>query len=154
MLDADVLYACDRGWWDLYIRDVRNRFQGELWTINNAASMELKLNRILGATRQAAGRRLLPVFGLTSGHQAICVAKVFGAARVTLLAYDMCRGVNGEVHHHGNHPKPLGNGGDFTLWRANMTQLAQNIGIPVCNASAQSALTCFPRMNLAEALAS
>lgn len=93
--------------------------------------------------------------GMNSGFQALHLAATFGASRITLLGYDFQRGKNGEIHHHGNHPKGLGNGGRYASWIESMGFLARDLnkyGFTVLNASRRTALDCFVRVALESAL--
>ena len=79
---------------------------------------------------------------------------LFGAARVILLGYDM--GCNGEQKHwHPDHPTDLGNPleRNFKAWRENFERMAREATVPIINATRQTALKCFPRMDLETCLA-
>jgi hypothetical protein len=81
-----------------------------------------------------------------------------GASRVILLGYDMLRiHGKGRAHWFGVHPKPLAaDTPDQTLIGLFETAVEpmQRLGIAVLNCSRETALTVFPRVPLAEALAS
>lgn len=94
--------------------------------------------------------------GLNSGYQAIGLAFLFGARFITLLGYDMAH-TGGRTHWHGDHPGKLNNAGGsrFPHWRSEMAPLATELerqGVRVINASRRTALKCFPRRPLEEAL--
>jgi hypothetical protein len=161
---ADALYAADAAWYSLRIADVRATFRGELWTQHEGQL------RVDGGKREqwidVAGRwgikiiRSEPGAGMhpadncvyrggNSGHQAIGLATLFGATRIVLCGFDLQGG-----HWHGQHPLPLSNGNPAS-WREKFEPLARDLaaaGIDCVNASAATALTCFPRAKLAEAL--
>lgn len=66
-------------------------------------------------------------------------------------------GPNGELHHHGRHRAPLDNPNPEVLreWARRFIQLGIDLrreGVEVINASRQSAITCFERMTIEEAL--
>jgi hypothetical protein len=153
---ADILYAADKKWWDLHIAAVRAGFSGECWTTHAAASVAHSLRYI----ESKPGAGLFPRHesrisqGANSGFQAMMLARLFGARRILLLGYDMQR-TGGRSHWFGDHPKPLTNG-DPAYWRAHFDTVAPLLaaeGTEVVNCSAATALACFPRLPLAEALA-
>lgn len=93
--------------------------------------------------------------GLNSGYQAIGLAFMWGAARIVLLGYDMQRGPRGESHHHGDHEGGLPNLGTMHEWTRLMVQLAIDLraqGVEVINATRRTAIRCFERMPIDEAL--
>jgi hypothetical protein len=90
--------------------------------------------------------------GENSGFQAVGLAIAFGAARVVLLGYDMKPG-KGRMHWHADHPRVNPHRRKFGAWCAHFARLAEESPVPIVNATRDSALTCFPRMSIAEALA-
>ncbi len=76
-----------------------------------------------------------------------------GAARILLLGYDAKTGPKNEAHWFGDHPaasKPR-----VDLFVSKMPSLVpplRALGIEVVNCSRRTALTCFPRQSLTEAL--
>lgn len=151
---ADVLYACDAKWWEhhqgvpaftglkLGLEHPARRFGVQI--LGNAGGEGLALNPAEVMT------------GLNSGYQAINVAVHLGAARIVLLGYDMQILPGQPSHFFGDHPRHL------QKW-PNVEQRIERfgtlvaplraLGVSVINASRQTALTCFPRQSLAEALA-
>lgn len=94
---------------------------------------------------------------MNSGYQALGLAYWLGARFVTLLGYDFCVGKAGARHWHPDHPKGLAQGtpSRYPVWARLMGTLAADLkteGVEVVNASRQTALRCFPRRELAEAL--
>lgn len=153
---ADVLYACDAGWWRHYFSEVAAAFvPGELWTTAPMARDQFKIHWVFGAPRAGLALDKTSInHGLNSGYQAIGLAALFGAKRILLLGYDF-QASGGRMHWHPDHPKNLGNGGRIWLWVQEMTQLAADLkkaGIEVVNCSRQTALSCYPRSTIQEAL--
>ena len=75
-----------------------------------------------------------------------------GAQKVILLGYD-CQKTNGQAHWHGDHPKQLGNANRIDSWRFKFAEFAEkNKHIQILNASRQTALECFKRVDLYEAI--
>lgn len=155
---ADVLYGCDTQWWTHTLAAVRSSgFGGELWTQSEESARDWGLHRV-PLEKNTTGLCLKPgciTGGSNSGYQAINLAVQFGAARIVLLGYDFQR-TRGLAHWHGDHPRPMGNLGNLVKWREHMAVLARDLEvaqIPVVNATRETALTCFARQPLAEALA-
>lgn len=154
MLNADVLYACDHTWWVQYIKEVRACFKGELWTLSSTAKCRHGLNWVPSARGEGYSCDKIHTGG-NSGYQALGLAALWGASRIVLLGYDMQKS-GGKSHWHGDHPKGLGNGGNLARWAGAMGGLARDLahsGIEVINCSRMTALKCFPRQSLAQALA-
>lgn len=152
---ADVLYACDAPWWSTYLHQVRQQFFGELWTQSTQARDQYGVHWM--PSNKQPGLSDAPgviADGGNSGHQAIGLAHQFGASRVVLLGYDFQR-TYGKSHWHGDHPRPLGNLGDLPKWIARMNQLAVDAraqGMEIINCTRETALKCFPRAPLEDAL--
>lgn len=116
------------------------------------------------ATETFAGERVVPfpVPGCrrekfrtcsNSGVGAIALAAHWRAQRIVLVGYD-CQIRDGRKHHHPDHPGPLGNCGSIKTWPGQFRKLAAELRVPVINASRETALTCWPRQSLEEALSS
>lgn len=136
---ADLLFAMDAKWWSVYVRDVLAGFRGERVT---AASVRA-VNSI-GAVRHYCN----------SGAAAISLAAARGARRIVMVGYD-CQRTGGRAHWHGDHVKELGNAGSMPKWPALFGKLAKDMrrqGVEVINATRETALTCFPRLPLEQAL--
>lgn len=139
---ADVLYAMDRKWWEVHLADVRKSFAGE--RVSRA-----KLVHRFGVTH-------LETFNHynNSGAAAISLAAHRGASTVVLLGYD-CQYTDGKRHWHGDHPRGLGNAGSVAKWVRGFEELAtamEKSDVRVLNATRETALTCWPRSSLDEAL--
>lgn len=142
---ADVLYAQDAKWWREYFTAVKAEFKG-------AAYSGQSMPRHFGAHK----------FGLpkadnfcNSGAAIISMSIYAGCEKVILLGFDCKRGPNGEVHHHGNHPKGMSNAASMISWPkrfARVAELAANKGVEVVNCSRGTALTCFARAELDDVL--
>ena len=150
---ADVLYSGEIKWWRKY--GTKLQFEGLKYGIedcdkNQAAAWAplLKQTGMTGLERDPGGLRT----GKNSGYQAINLAMHFGAARIVLLGYDL-QVRHGQTHFFGDHPwsaQPMF--ADFRpLYDTLVKPLAQ-LGIEIVNASAETALTCFPRASLADVL--
>lgn len=127
----------DRAWWTAHIDEVREVFTGRLLT---------SLPHCFGAESiRVADYK-------NSGAGAILAAIHFGAQRVILLGYD-CQRTGGKAHWHGDHPKGLGNAGSINKWPAQFQKLARDLrNFNIVNCTRETALTCFPRVDLEHAL--
>jgi hypothetical protein len=151
-----VLYACDTTWWIAHFPEVSRSFRGEKWTVSSRARDQFDLYWIYGMDKPGLSKDPTLIHqGQNSGYQAISLACLFGAARIVLLGFDMARS-GGKVHWHGDHPKNLGNGANsYGRWIATMNGLAADAaasGITIINCSRLTALKCFPRAPIEEAL--
>lgn len=149
-----MLYACDGDWWGHYIKEVREKFSGELWTQDEDAAPAHRLNRVSGDGREGLGRNWVIHFGSNSGYQLINLVYHFGARKIILLGFDMQR-TDGKSHHHGDHPGKLNRSLPFHTWKKKFNRLAQDLreqSVEVINATRETALDCFPKMSLEEAL--
>lgn len=91
---------------------------------------------------------------MNSGHQAINLASVFGAARILLLGYDV-QHTGGKSHWHGDHPRTLGNARCVANWARGFKRQAQDarlLGIEIVNCSRVTALDCFDRAKITDCL--
>lgn len=126
-----------------------------MWTVATGARDRYKLHWIHGTNSPGLSRTKDKIHtGDNSGYQAIGLAHFFGASKIVLIGFDFQR-TGGKSHWHGNHPNGLGNGGNFSNWCKQMSGLAHDAkqsGLTILNCSRVSALTCFARIALDEAL--
>lgn len=136
---ADVLYAMDTAWWDRHLDEVRRVFSGR--KVNPWSAMGRDVERVRGDMPR------------NSGAAAIALAAMWGARRIVLLGYD-CQKTGGRAHWHGDHPTGLGNAGSIRRWPAIFEKVAAELRgrVEVINATEHTALTCFPRASIDEAL--
>jgi hypothetical protein len=90
--------------------------------------------------------------GQNGGYQAVNLAYLAGASRVLLLGYDM----HG-THWFGEHPRKTVHS-HYSMFMGRFARLARFMPrlprkFEVINCTPGSALTCFPRMELEQALA-
>lgn len=131
-----MLYAVDKVWWERYWNSASSSFAGDL---------------ICGSGNCFGAKRPLHAPGLNSGAGALLHAKWNGAEKVIMVGYDCGYGAEGQTHWHGDHPRGLGNAGSVRKWPAQFAALDMS-GVRVINASRKTALECFERMSLEEAL--
>lgn len=156
---ADVVYGCDAAWWrncqglpkyDGLKVTATGRLTSSYPDINVVKIPDPSGDRLLMAPPGTLGS------GGNSGFQALNLAVQFGARRILLIGFDMTDYYG--VHWYG---RAQGNGRsnpaewNFRRWRAAFavaaTQLTQ-AGVEVLNASELTALTCFPKTTIEEAL--
>jgi hypothetical protein len=132
---------------------VRADFKGELWTQAKKASLEYGLFNVEGDSKPGLGRDKIH-FGGNSGYQAINLAYLFGAVKIVLLGFDMQK-ASGMVHWHGNHPAAINRDCPVRSFLKNFSALAQDLnaeGVEVINATRDTALECFTRTRLEDAI--
>lgn len=129
----------DRDWWKTYIDDVNLNFKGERFSNNNHPT-KYNVTKIRSDCYA------------NSGAGAIMTAIEGGAKTVILLGYD-CQYTDGKAHWHGDHPAHLGNARQVDKWHKKFDQLSVKYAkIDILNASRQTALTCFRRVELEQLL--
>lgn len=142
---ADCLFGMDMKWWKEHHKEVSAVFTGRKLSTSHAAK-----------AYGAESLYLCPWFPrtLNSGEGAIALAMAGRAKRIVLLGFD-CQPMAGKMHWHGSHPKGLGNAGSIKKWPkhfANVARNAKNQGVFILNATRQTALDCFPLVDLESAL--
>lgn len=138
---AAALFGFDAKWWQIYHKEVFATFAG----------------RKVSSSQLAAkyGVEIIPRRYRNSGAGAAAWAMDQGPARIVLLGFDCAPRPNGETHHHGDHPPGLRNASSVGEWAAQFKLLAKDAAkrdIEIVNASRASALTCFPVVELSNAL--
>lgn len=94
------------------------------------------------------------VTGRNSLFQSLNMAVLAGAKRVILLGCDGQPAEDGRSHWFGSHQRPTPNAA-YPLYRQAMSAARESIqaaGVLVINASPESAIDSFPKMNLQDAL--
>lgn len=142
---ADALFGFDGRWWSLYGAEVAQTFKGMGFTCAQAG-------------RNHGAQDLLRAAWFSSFHNsganAVSLAIAGGASRVLLLGFD-CQRTGGKTHWHGDHPKTLSNAKSLDTWPMhfrNLSRYATRQGVEVLNCSRETALRCFPRVSLEDAL--
>jgi hypothetical protein len=139
---ADILYAMDYRWWNVYADEVKATFFGERITCSQAYLP----HQLVHAPRLWPWEN----FG-NSGAGGVQVARFKGARRVVLVGYDCYR----KTHWHGDHPSPLYNCQSISVWPRQFQRLANKMktrNVQVLNASRATALKCWPTIRLEDAL--
>lgn len=152
---ADALYACDEQWWHVHAQKARSAFQGECWTQDERAAAKHNINRIKSENLPGLGRYDVIHQGGNSGYQAINLAYLWGAQTIIMLGLDCSKSPDGQAHWFGQHGPELTQQQPYDIWQARFPALAQELkddGVRVLNCSRQTALTCFERMTLENAI--
>lgn len=151
---ADVLYCGEDRWWSHHGTSLT--FSGLRYTLHHACGQWAQVLRF-GAYDGLCESPDSLASGHHSGYQAVNLAVHLGAKTIVLLGYDMGARADGRTHWFGEHPYQrrkagcsLGERVDVFL---SMLEPLKRLGVRVLNASRETALTMFPRVSLAEALA-
>jgi len=164
---ADALYAADLKWWHVHHERAKQDFDGRMYSIedtgdrkNPRIAEQLYGVKVYGQERVKevlhTGLSRVPGvlrLGGLSGYQAINLAYLWGAKVILLLGYDL-QLTGGQRHWFGDHKDGLTNSSDYDKRiRHFKTINPTDYGIEIINCSRQTAMQCFPRMTIQEALA-
>lgn len=152
--DADVLYHCESKWWNYY--NGVPQFTGL-----KAAMQPTNHEDVYHTPRSALDSGLdltypYLVTGANSGYQAINLAAHLNPKKIILIGYDM---KNRDRQHNiaGDHPadlkRPWG-GETFVKIMPMIRKPLEERGITVYNSTIDTALTCFQKKELTDALRS
>ena len=135
------IYAGDLRWWDANIDVLPS--SASRWTCNYQAHKRYGLNLFDTDTRLA----------FNSGQRSILFAASLGAKNIILLGFDCS--IDGGSHWHGDHAdldNPTAE--SVTRWRGEFANTARSLAgkVNIVNSSRQTALKCFRRLGLEEAL--
>jgi hypothetical protein len=158
--DADVLYSGEIRWWRYWAQHDPDGLAAIplRYSVDGQAhpwATILQNSGIDGLETDPSGLRT----GENSGYQAVGLAVHLGASKIVLLGYDFMAN-NGKLHFFGNHPYQTVPTGQlahafhrFMAHFATLVEPLKRMNIAIVNATRETALTCFPQMSLAEALA-
>lgn len=151
--NADLMYSCDKKWWDYHYKDVK--FAGLKCSMQPTIYDDVLYIENAGTK----GLSLRPGFintGGNSSYQALNIAVQLGVKRVCFLGLDMCAQGN-QTHFFGKYPadSKLERTETYQGWINHFNLAApelEDLGIEVINCSPISALQCFKKMNVDEAI--
>lgn len=158
--EAEMLYACDRKWWDHYrLRGAlggvgHEEFQGVKATLEEPVSPDI--HRVGNGGAWGFDPRPDHIrTGKNSAAQAAHLAIHAGAVRILLLGCDCRVSAHGRVHHFGEHAfrrnyAPPDFSAFLTGWSRFAAERPQDVEIVNC--SPDSAIDCFPRRALDDCL--
>ncbi len=146
MPDADCLFACDCVWWlarSPRVSPTPEEFPGERYV----CSLNLPVYDATYVQPHPIAQ------GSNSALQAARFEAKRGAKRILLFGVDLRD--DELTHHHGLHQGTLNNPSKARFYRARMaweTYAAEPSRPEIINCSERSALECFPKMTMEEAL--
>lgn len=156
---ADVLYAADYAWWASRAPPA-DSFKGERWTTSKAWPASSVLLKMLNIVETKTGADLAtepPICtGSNSTFQAMSLAVLWGARRIIFTGLDLKCDAAGKDHWHGSYENLRSPRNVLPTFIQAFNRVAPQLvarGVEVINASRDTALTCFPRMSMVEALA-
>ena len=158
---TDHLYACDSHWWYHHVADVMRDFEGICWTQDHQWEDPKKqpeawgIRKLISLSEPGLSRKQGVVHrGDNSGYQAVNLAYLLGAERIILLGFDMM--MHGDKRHwFGNHPQAMNQASNYADFVGHFQTInPAEYGLEIWNCSRRTALNCFPKHNLEDALAS
>lgn len=152
---ARLAYFADTKWWRWHKdREEWKAFAGQKCTIN-VGPCEEKSVLILERSMAPDGFSKDPTSittGSHSGFQALSIAYLAGANPIILLGYD-CRAVGGKDHYFGSHPdKTMPPYASIRTRYAPAAAEAKKAGVRIVNATPDSAIPDFERVDIASVL--
>lgn len=158
-----MVYGCDAAWWRAE-RGLPNFSGLKVSYGSNGLSgqfADIRTINIAKVGRSYADDVVLDPVGTVgaggnSGFQALNLAVQWGARRIMLVGFDMSD--RGGKHWYGRNLWPMSANPDetnFKRWIAAFDRAApqlQDLGVEVVNCSPASALTCFPKRSISDAL--
>jgi hypothetical protein len=150
----DVLYACDGQWWDHHYDKVKEMCSADLWTQELRVKKKHKeINYIPGKfDKKLSLNPNIIHFGANSGFQLLNVAYLMGIRKFILLGYNMGAG-GGPAHFFGHHPKGVKKGpSPWPRFIQAFNSVQNDIAKNIINCTEPSALECYKKMKLEEAL--
>ena len=154
---ADVLYGCDARWWNKHKGCMD--FQGAKWSTHSKEScsdnkLEVSEKYGLNLVKGEAGAGFstdpsVIHYGDNSGHQGLNLAILLGSTYIVLVGFDM-RHVSGRSHFFGDHPRDLFQRDEYESFAKKFKPAPD--GVTIINATPDSALTCYPTMDLEAAI--
>lgn len=152
---ADVLYAADAKWWHAY-GDRALHFEGLKVCVRPNLPWPQVYSLIQSKQKIFDPDPRYLVMGGNSGYMAVHLAVHFGAKRMILLGFDMKDAPGRRRHWFGDHSPPkLRATNAYATWRNrfdNFAPVLRGMGIDVINCTPKSALNCFRKMQLKDAI--
>jgi hypothetical protein len=143
---ADVLYAADPEWWDLH--QGAASFNGLRVTQDAGAARRWRLHYIESVDRQGFSLEPGRIHrGDNSGFQAVNLAVLANCSPIVLLGFDMKMGA--KRHWFGDHPGALNKASPYQLFASAFNEASQRQpDLEILNATRETALECYPRVEL------
>lgn len=153
---ADIHYSSDHDWWAEHLPEMRKSCIGEFWTGYPFGRVADDVH-VMPYDKKGRGISTKPGvinWGGNSGYCALGLAYQMGAKKIILLGFDMCD-PHGKEHWHGSHSAAIKKPFNFPMWVPRFGEAAKDferLGVEVINCSRVTALRCFERKPLSEAL--
>lgn len=142
------MYAYDLRWWNCYHSKVQNGWTSSLEAVRRYAVNHIPVVRGMGFSRREG---VITRNGRNSGDHAIQLARHLGYNRLLLIGYD-AQDTGGRSHCHGDHPKECNGKRNHQRWIEGFRALARTADIDIVNCTIETAIDCFPRMDLEGAI--
>ena len=159
MPHADLMYGCDARWWNLH--DGCPDFHGQKWSTHEGKPHSNNKEQVaddfgVSLVRGCAGvgfstNPALIHYGDNSGFQTLNLAVLLGSTYIVLVGFDM-RFVGGKSHFFGDHDG-IFQRVEYGSFAAHFDKAPPPPGVQIINATPSSAINCYPRMHLDDALA-
>jgi hypothetical protein len=153
---AALCYFADSKWWKWQIEKPEwQAFAGQKCTIHSSSfqvsDAQIHVLKNLGHEGLSTDPSGI-MTGSHSGYQLANIATLTQPAKILLLGYD-CQRTNGKKHWFGDHPDGTEPPYEGIKIRYNrMEQDAKRLGIEIINCTPGSAITAFPKVELASVL--
>lgn len=155
----NVLHAADHTWWENYADEVPEHIDWfSTWDASSKPSFKIdsRINYLSGIPGHGFAKNTNElVLGGHGGHHAIQIAMHYGCREILLLGLDMCR-LDGKAHWFGDYPvAEMNRRIRYDSYQPQMTAGASQAikrGVRIINCSLRSAVSCFPKMTLDDAL--
>lgn len=155
---ADIMYASDATWW-YNNKAAALKFTGRKVTVaqqSNVSPNTISDDVHVMGHGGVSGFDDRPGFlrtGSNSGYAAVHLAIQLGAAKIVLCGFDM-RMVGSRRHWFGDHHWVGAQRTEYSIFLYHFRNSAKELSsrATIINTTPDSALTCFPRMDLKEAL--
>lgn len=147
---ADLCYAADADWWDFW--KGLPEFKGEKWTCEPEAAKKWGITHIpYRVDLHWSKDKSVVATGGNSGFQLVNLAELHGATEIILLGYDLgFKG--GDKHWWDKTIKRDSRPSNYNEWIKRWHLAVPHITAKVYNATRQTYLTCFPRVELKDVL--
>jgi len=149
---ANILYACDRHWWQYYngvpdFKGIKISLQktnyDDIFSLINEGTPHLSFEWPKIRT------------GKNGGYQATNLAILLGAKQIFWLGIDCKPDEKKRDHYFGDHPAKIRKGMPYKEWIYyfhTMKESLEGKGVEIINCNPDSAVDAFPRMTVSEAL--
>ncbi len=147
---AKVMYCADGDWWQK--TNGCAEFNGDKYTCDLDAANKWGLRYIKADNSIVWSKdKAVIATGGNSGFQAINLAYLHGATSIILLGYDYGY-INKKHWYDDSLLNRQSRWSDYKDWIRRIDMASKQIDIPVVNCSPLSAIECFPKMDIENAL--